>query len=690
MSDLKTKQKYEKILIIDENKENIRLLSEILSHKYGIIQASNTVHTLYSFKHFGADTDLIFLSLMSKNIDGFNILSTINDNSFLRDIPVIVMSNNDETIKTAFDIGAVDYITPPFFPSAILKRVHNALTISKKQKKFSFMVSEKIYENEKNNDLMISILSHIIEFRNGESSNHVLRISIITEKLLSQIAKNTDKYNLTSETISVITAASVLHDIGKIRIPDNILTKPEKLTDEEFELVKSHTIEGVKLLDELPSLQNEPIIKTAKQICRWHHERYDGKGYPDGLIGDETPLSAQVVAVADVYASLTSELVYKAPFSHNEAIEMICGGKCGSFNPIILKSLRDTADTLQTSIRTSFLTDNGKQKIRRLADYIFKFSDPTIPSKLADYIDREKITYKFFTSMTNEIYFDYSAQTSTITFSNYAAEKLGVEEVISNPMENKAVINIMGEKALKKFASSLMETTPQNPIFQNNCKLNIDGEKRWCQIICHVFWSTDIKPKYLGVIGKITDITSDRLDLLKLRNMARRDSLTGLFNQKTAKEIINDSLSRKPNSSFALAILDIDKFKHINDFYGHMTGNRILKQLAAKIQSNVRNNDMVSRFGGDEFIIFLEYKTDIDAVIERIFRSITGDYNGIDISVSMGIATTEDCERDGETMLTFADKALYYVKRNGRGKFKFYDSSLDNIFSDRTATDIES
>lgn len=687
MSDLK---KYEKILIIDKNEENISLLNSFLSQKYNVLTASNKIQALYLFKHFGADIDIVFLSFMSDKAESFKILSIINDHPFLRDIPVIAISDSDDTIKTAFSLGAVDSITPPFIPSALLKRVHNVLTISKKQKKFSFMVSEKIYENEKNNDLMISILSHIIEFRNGESSNHVLRINIITEKLLCQTAKITNKYNLTPETISTITAASVLHDIGKIHIPDNILTKPEKLTPEEFELVKSHTIEGVKLLDELPSLQNEPIIKTAKQICRWHHERYDGKGYPDGLIGDEAPISAQVVAVADVYASLTSELVYKAPFSHNEAIEMICGGKCGSFNPVILKALRDTADTLQTSIRASFLTDNGKQKIRRLADYIFKFSDPTVPSKLADYIDREKITYKFFTSMTNEIYFDYSEQTSTITFSNYAAEKLGVDEVISTPMENKNIINIMGEKALKKLVSSLMETTPQNPLFQHNCKLNIGGEKRWCQIICHVFWSTDIKPKYLGVIGKITDITSDRLDLLKLRNMARRDSLTGLFNQKTAKEIINGSLSRKPNSNFALAILDIDKFKHINDFYGHMTGNRILKQLAAKIQTNVRNNDMVSRFGGDEFIIFLEYKTDIEAVIERIFRSITGDYGGIDISVSMGIATTEDCQRDGETMLTFADKALYYVKRNGRGKFKFYDSSLDNIFSDRTATDIES
>ena len=687
MSDLK---KYEKILIIDKNEENISLLNSFLSQRYSVLTALNKIQALYSFKHFGADIDLVFLSFMSDKAESFKILSIINDHPFLRDIPVIAISDSDDTIKTAFSLGAVDSIAPPFIPSALLKRVHNVLTISKKQKKFSFMVSEKIYENEKNNDLMISILSHIIEFRNGESSNHVLRINIITEKLLCQTAKITDKYNLTPETISTITAASVLHDIGKIRIPDNILTKPERLTDKEFETVKSHTIEGVKLLDELVFFQNEPIIKTAKEICRWHHERYDGKGYPDGLVGDETPISAQVVAIADVYASLTSELVYKAPLPHSQAIDMICSNKCGCFNPILLRALRDISDILQTSIRASFLTDNGKQKIRRLADFIFKFSDPAVPSRLADYIDREKITYKFFTSMTNEIYFDYSAGNSTLTFSSYAAEKLGVDEVISNPMENSSIINIIGEKALKKLVSSLLETTPQNPIFQTNCKLLIDGEKHWYKIICHVFWSTDLTPKYLGVIGKITDITSDRLDLLKLRNMARRDSLTGLFNQKTAKEIINDSLSRKPNSNFAIAVLDIDHFKQINDIYGHITGNRILKQLAAKIQTNVRNNDMVSRFGGDEFIIFLEYKTDVEAVIERIFRSITGDYNGINISISMGIATTDVCLRDGEELFTFADKALYYAKRNGRGKFKFYDSSLANIFSDRIATDIES
>ncbi len=339
-----------------------------MSQRYNVLTASNKIQALYLFKHFGADIDIVFLSFMSDKAESFKILSIINDHPFLRDIPVIAISDSDDTIKTAFSLGAVDSIAPPFIPSALLKRVHNVLTISKKQKKFSFMVSEKIYENEKNNDLMISILSHIIEFRNGESSNHVLRINIITEKLLCQTAKITNKYNLTPETISTITAASVLHDIGKIRIPDNILTKPERLTDKEFETVKSHTIEGVKLLDELVFFQNEPIIKTAKEICRWHHERYDGKGYPDGLVGDETPISAQVVAIADVYASLTSELVYKAPLPHSEAIDMICSNECGCFNPILLKALRDISDILQRAYVQVFLqiTENRKYAVLRI------------------------------------------------------------------------------------------------------------------------------------------------------------------------------------------------------------------------------------------------------------------------------------------------------------------------------------
>ena len=197
---------------------------------------------------------------------------------------------------------------------------------------------------------MVAILSHIVEFRNGESGLHVLHINMLTEKILARLVQKTEKYNLTHADRSLITTASSLHDIGKIGIDDKILNKPGKLTKEEFEIMKTHTLIGANMLEGMGMYQNEKLIKIAYQICRWHHERYDGKGYPDGLKGEEIPISAQVVSLADVYDALSSERVYKKAFSHEKTMEMILAGECGQFNPLLLECLVDIQYDLKKSM----------------------------------------------------------------------------------------------------------------------------------------------------------------------------------------------------------------------------------------------------------------------------------------------------------------------------------------------------
>ena len=307
------------------------------------------------------EVDLLLLDITMPEIDGFGVLEIMNQYHWIEETPVIMISAEDaySFIERAYDLGASDYITRPFDARVVCRRVSNTLMLYTKQKRLVQMVAEQVYEKEKVSNTMISILSHIVEFRNNESGLHVVHIRTITELLLRRLRKKTDRYPLTEADISLISTASALHDIGKINIPEQILNKPGRLTKEEFEIIKTHSAVGEHMLRQIPFNQNEPLVKVAREICRWHHERWDGRGYPDGLKGDEIPISAQVVSLADVYDALTSERCYKAAFDHETALNMIVNGECGAFNPLLLECLMDGADQIKQAMQE---TEEEKQK----------------------------------------------------------------------------------------------------------------------------------------------------------------------------------------------------------------------------------------------------------------------------------------------------------------------------------------
>lgn len=282
--------------------------------------------------------------------------SQMNRNHWIEDTPVIMISSEDGAayVRRAYEMGASDYISRPFDAQVVHQRVFNTIKLYAKQRHLISLVTDQIQEKEKHNRMMVSILSQIVEFRNGESGSHVLHINTITGMLLERLMQKTDQYHLLWSDRFLITTASALHDIGKIGIDEKILNKPGKLTKEEFEIMKTHTLIGASMLDSLEMFRNEKLVQVAYQICRWHHERYDGKGYPDGLKGEEIPIAAQVVAMADVYDALVSERVYKKAFSHEKAIEMILNGECGVFNPILLGCLVDIQDRLKEELQSGF------------------------------------------------------------------------------------------------------------------------------------------------------------------------------------------------------------------------------------------------------------------------------------------------------------------------------------------------
>ena len=342
----------QQVLIVDDAILNRELLSEMLGNDFRILEASNGAECIEKLKEYGAGISIVLLDMVMPVMDGYEVLDYMNKNHWIDDIPVIVISGEDSEsyVRKAYEMGVSDYISRPFDVKVVYQRVINTIKLYAKQRRLIRMVTDQIYRRENNNKILISILSHIVEFRNGESGSHVIHINKLTDMLLKELVGITDRYDITGDDIELIATASAIHDIGKIGIDDAILNKPGRLTDEEFEVMKTHTVIGARMLDDLDAYKGEKLLETAWQICRWHHERYDGNGYPDGLKEDDIPISAQVVSVADVYDALTSNRVYKRAFSHEKAMQMILDGECGQFNPVLLQCLVNIQDRIKAGL----------------------------------------------------------------------------------------------------------------------------------------------------------------------------------------------------------------------------------------------------------------------------------------------------------------------------------------------------
>ena len=351
-TDKMEKRNLPQLLVVDDSEMNREILKEILGKEYRILEACDGEEALKMLEQYGTEISLVLLDIIMPKMDGFEVLAYMNRDKWIEDIPVIMISSegSESYIRRAYELGASDYISRPFDAKVVYQRVINMIKLYAKQRRLIHLVTDQIYEKEKNNRMMTGILSQIVEFRNGESGLHVLHINILTQLLLEKLMRKSENYNLSWSQQYMIATASALHDIGKIGIDEKILNKPGKLTKEEFEIMKQHTLIGAQMLDSLEMYHDEEMMKYAYEICRWHHERYDGKGYPDGLKGEEIPISAQVVSLADVYDALVSDRVYKKAYFHEKAMEMILNGECGVFNPILLECLVEIQDKVRKEL----------------------------------------------------------------------------------------------------------------------------------------------------------------------------------------------------------------------------------------------------------------------------------------------------------------------------------------------------
>ena len=524
----------QKILNVDASEMNRALLTGIWDDGYDFLEAENGLQALDVLRAH-RDISLVLLDIVMPELDGFGVLSVMGEQHWIDQTPVIMISAESDSmlVERAYQLGATDYISRPFDKSVVRRRVINTLMLYGKQKHLMRMITEQVYRREKSNRLMTGILSHIVEFRNAESGPHVQHIQTVSELLLRQLARKTDRYALTEDDIALISTASALHDIGKISIPDSILNKPGKLTAEEFEVVKTHAAVGASILQNLPMTQDEPLIQVAYQICRWHHERYDGHGYPDGLVGDQIPITAQVVSLADVYDALTGERCYKKAYPHETAVRMIQNGECGVFNPLLIECLLDIQDQLQREIGTPPEARNFSLAAQRISDHMVREDDLPFENNLQYRLAYEREKQTFFAPFAGGLQFDYNIRQDKASVSDYTADPVCENRTFT--ADALLRLYAVSPEESRRLRDAAKQTTPESPDASISATVTVRGEKTVCRIAIRTLWSRESIRRMIGVVGYVVPIGTDHSAAPALS--LRMNNITGLRARTILQEL---------------------------------------------------------------------------------------------------------------------------------------------------------
>ena len=614
----------------------------ILGDEYEYVQAENGRQAIHILQQ-DMNIDLMLLDINMPEMNGFQVLDRMNTFHWINDIPVIMISSEEkkDVIERAYILGAEDYIRRPFDAFIVRRRVQNILNLYANQKRLMQMVADQIYEKEENNNLLIGILSHVVEFRNSESGEHILYIRTATELLLRRLVQKTDEYHLSESDIVMITTASALHDIGKISIPESILNKPGKLTREEFSIIKTHTTIGADIINQMTTKMEKPLLRIAGEICRWHHERWDGHGYPDGLIGEQIPIAAQVVALADVYDALTSKRCYKDAYDHETALDMILAGECGAFNPLLLKCLQDIAPGLRMDAQYDAGDSPYRSEADRLTTEIMNKTEIPSSERSQHMLESMQERMNFFASLKGGIQFDYDSVSRLVNVTNWD-EPPQYRYTVKNVADTNC-FTCLSQKDFHRLKDALDATTPENREFSMSIMMPKENEYEWCDLRVHSLWS-DLSPEhYIGAVGQLVrpiDANGTRFLLDKSRGESRKlfpDPLTATYSRRYFETYLTHMEGME-----CVEIIDVNQFKQVNDTYGHPAGDVVLRDIAAAIKSCIRSSDILVRYGGDEFLLLFPKMSENDMAEKnkRIKAAVANivftEYPTLHLSVSIG------------------------------------------------------
>lgn len=758
------------ILIVDDAEMNRMMLSDMLGDQYDYVEAADGREALRILEK-NVSIDLILLDINMPEMNGFEVLEEMNRYHWIEEVPVIMITAEEsvESMEHAYSLGVTDYIPRPFNVYIVRRRVENTLNLYVNQKRLMRLVSDQIAEKEENNTLMVSILSNVVEIRNHESGDHIRNIRRITELLLHQLVQKTKAYHLSEEDIALIKTASSLHDIGKITIPEEILNKPGKLTKEEFEIMKTHSAAGAQILEQMKYGQDKPLYRYALEICRWHHERWDGHGYPDGLMGEEIPISAQIVAIADVYDALTSERCYKKAYDHTTAINMILNGECGAFNPLLLECLTETAPQLRIVTGVNGDAMPYRFELNRLSEEILAHADLPKNDRVQNLLATMQERIDFFASTSGGIQFEYDAVSRLADVTNW-----NEPPQYRHSVKNVTRVNdfrYLSQHDFKRLRDAMDATTKENPEFALSVLFPVGNEYHWCDLRVRTLWS-DLRPDhYIAAVGQLLDpqrkeekefpsqggpldstspvvlqnirclqsvfdtvrlidpTTYEVLDLdeagvlrhskqhcaafwnnegvcancTSARAYAQKSTLNKLEftstdmyfvvskylnlngtpcvlellsrldegrwidangtrllldrnhdgNMDLFLDPVTDTYSRRYYETYrahlegmeSIAIIDANRFKQVNDSFGHPAGDAVLREIARAIKNCIRKTDILIRYGGDEFLLLFPKMS--EEILERKMQEISAaveniriaDYPELRLSISIGGVT---------------------------------------------------
>ena len=758
------------ILIVDDAEMNRMMLSDMLGDQYDYVEAADGREALRILEK-NVSIDLILLDINMPEMNGFEVLEEMNRYHWIQEVPVIMITAEEsvESMEHAYSLGVTDYIPRPFNVYIVRRRVENTLNLYVNQKRLMRLVSDQIAEKEENNTLMVSILSNVVEIRNHESGDHIRNIRRITELLLHQLVQKTKAYHLSEEDIALIMTASSLHDIGKITIPEEILNKPGKLTKEEFEIMKTHSTAGAQILEQMKYGQDKPLYRYALEICRWHHERWDGHGYPDGLMGEEIPISAQIVAIADVYDALTSERCYKKAYDHTTAINMILNGECGAFNPLLLECLTETAPQLRIVTGVNGDAMPYRFELNRLSEEILAHADLPKNDRVQNLLATMQERIDFFASISGGIQFEYDAVSRLADVTNW-----NEPPQYRHSVKNVTRVNdfrYLSQHDFKRLRDAMDATTKENPEFALSILFPVGNEYHWCDLRVRTLWS-DFRPDhYIAAVGQLLDpqmkeekefpsqggpldstspvvlqnirclqsvfdtvrlidpTTYEVLDLdeagvlrhskqhcaafwnnegvcancISARAYAQKSTLNKLEftstdmyfvmskylnlngtpcvlellsrldegrwidangtrllldrnhdgNMDLFLDPVTDTYSRRYYETYrahlegmeSIAIIDANRFKQVNDSFGHPAGDAVLREIARAIKDCIRKTDILIRYGGDEFLLLFPKMS--EEILERKMQEISAaveniriaDYPELRLSISIGGVT---------------------------------------------------
>lgn len=758
------------ILIVDDAEMNRMMLSDMLGDQYDYVEAADGREALRILEK-NVSIDLILLDINMPEMNGFEVLEEMNRYHWIDEVPVIMITVEEsvESMEHAYSLGVTDYIPRPFNVYIVRRRVENTLNLYVNQKRLMRLVSDQIAEKEENNTLMVSILSNVVEIRNHESGDHIRNIRCITELLLHQLVQKTKAYHLSEEDIALIKTASSLHDIGKITIPEEILNKPGKLTKEEFEIMKTHSAAGAQILEQMKYGQDKPLYRYALEICRWHHERWDGHGYPDGLMGEEIPISAQIVAIADVYDALTSERCYKKAYDHTTAINMILNGECGAFNPLLLECLTETAAQLRIVTGVNGDAMPYRFELNSLSEEILAHADLPKNDRVQNLLATMQERIDFFASTSGGIQFEYDAVSRLADVTNW-----NEPPQYRHSVKNVTRVNdfrYLSQHDFKRLRDAMDATTKENPEFAMSILFPVGNEYHWCDLRVRTLWS-DIRPDhYIAAVGQLLDpqmkevqefpsqggpldsaspvvlqnirclqsvfdivrlIDPTTYEVLELdeagvlrhskqhcaafwnnegtcanctsaRAYAQKSTLNKLEftstdmyfvvskylnmngtpcvlellsrldegrwidangtrllldrnhdgNMDLFLDPVTDTYSRRYYETYrahlegmeSIAIIDANRFKQVNDSFGHPAGDAVLREIARAIKGCIRKTDILIRYGGDEFLLLFPKMS--EEILERKMREISeaveniriADYPELRLSISIGGVT---------------------------------------------------